>query len=131
MATMNATCKTLHLAFQGMTTEDVYDTLVFCFVRAARRYDPHYADKTKKVCEVICDLEKHFTVEDVEERVGFPCTGILRALVRKDFLSSLTGKKKVVGYKLGSRWPAPPSFFESGPIGFVYVAPDLVPVLPQ
>jgi hypothetical protein len=31
------------------------------------------------------------------------------------------GKKKVVGYKYGPKWPAPVSFFESGPIGFVYV----------
>ncbi len=120
-ATMEATCKMLHLAFKGMTTEDVYDTLVFCFVRAARRYDPHYAEKTRQVCEVLCDLDPHFTVENVEDRVGFPCTGILRSLVRKGILSSIVGKKKVVGYNLRSRWPAPKSFFESGPIGFVYV----------
>jgi hypothetical protein len=41
--------------------------------------------------------------------------------VRKGYLASVTGKKKVVGYKRGSKWPAPASFFESGPIGFVYV----------
>ena len=36
IATMTATCKMLHLAFKGMTTEDVYDTglLVFCPGRA-------------------------------------------------------------------------------------------------
>jgi hypothetical protein len=120
-AEAEATCKMLHFAFRGMTTEDVYDTLAFCFVRAARKYDPYYADKTKQVCEVIGDLGKQFTVDDVEDRVGFACTGILRALVRKGFLSSVVGKKRVVGYKLGSKWPAPASFFESGPIGFVYV----------
>jgi hypothetical protein len=32
--------KTLHLAFKNQTTEDIYDTLVFCFVKAARQYDP-------------------------------------------------------------------------------------------
>ncbi len=36
-------------------------------------------------------------------------------------MASVTGKKKVVGYKYGPKWPAPASFFESGPIGFVYV----------
>jgi hypothetical protein len=118
---VDATCKTLHLAFKSQTTEDIYDTLVFCFVKAARRYDPYYADKTKKVCEVICELQKQFTVEQLEARVGFDCIGILRYLVRKGLLASVTGKKKVVGYKLGAKWPAPASFFESGPIGFVYV----------
>jgi hypothetical protein len=28
------TCKMLHLAFKGQTTEGIYDTLVFCFVKA-------------------------------------------------------------------------------------------------
>jgi hypothetical protein len=41
--------------------------------------------------------------------------------VRKDLLASITGKKKVVGYKLGSKWPAPVKFFENGPVGFVSV----------
>ena len=121
-AAPEATCKMLYLAFKGMTTEDVYDTLVFCFVRAARRYDPHYADKTRQVCEVLSEFgQEVFTVEDVESRVGFPGTGILRNLVCKGFLSSVVGKKKVVGYKLGPKWPAPASYFKSGPVGFVYV----------
>jgi len=117
----DATCKTLHLAFKQQTTEDIYDTLVFCFVKAARQYDPHYADKTKQVCEVISEFQKQFTIEQLEARVGFNCTGILRYLVRKDLLASITGKKKVVGYKLGSKWPAPVKFFENGPVGFVSV----------
>jgi hypothetical protein len=118
---VDATCKTLHLAFKSQTTEDIYDTLVFCFVKAARQYDPHYADKTRKVCEELYGLPKQFTVEQLEARVGFDCTGILRSLVRKGYLASVIGKKKVVGYKFGPKWPAPASFFESGPIGFVYV----------
>jgi hypothetical protein len=121
-AAAESTCKMLHLAFKGMTTEDVYDTLVFCFVRAARRYDPHYADKTRQVCELIGENGvQTFTVESIEARVDYPCTNILRALVRKDFLSSVVGRKKVIGYELGPKWPAPASFFASGPIGFVYV----------
>ena len=117
----DSTCKMLHLAFKGQTTEDIYDTLVFCFVKAARQYDPYYADKTKQVCEVVRELPKQFTSQQLEARVGFDCTGILRSLVRKSILSSVIGKKKVVGYKCGPQWPAPVSFFESGPIGFVYV----------
>ena len=112
----------IHLAFKGMTTEEIDDTLTFCFVKAARRYDPHNAVKTKKVCEEISGLSKGiFTVAEIELRVGFSCTGILRMLVRKGFLASITGKKKVVGYQLGAAWPAPAAFFESGPMGFVYI----------
>jgi hypothetical protein len=117
----DATCKMLHLAFKGQTTEDIYDTLVFCFVRASRKYDPFYAEKTKKVCEVVLELPKQFTIEQLEARVGFDCIGILRSLVRKGFMASITGKKKVVGYKRGPQWPAPVEYFRSGPIGFVYV----------
>jgi hypothetical protein len=120
-ALTDATCKTLHLAFKNQTTEDIYDTLVFCFVKAARQYDPYYADKTRKVCEELYGLPKQFTVQQLEARVGFDCVGILRSLVRKGYLASVIGKKKVVGYKYGPKWPAPVSFFESGPIGFVYV----------
>ncbi len=119
-----ATCRSLHLAFKGQTSEDNYDTLVFCFVKAARRYDPHYAEKTKQVCEIggLIGMEgRLFSVEEVEARVGFACSGILRALARKGFLASIVGKKKLIGYKLGQKWPAPVKYFRSGPIGFTYM----------
>jgi hypothetical protein len=117
----DATCKTLHLAFKSQTTEDIYDTLVFCFVKAARQYDPYYADKIKQVCEVIVELPKQFTIQQLEARVGFSCVGILRYLVSKGLLASIVGKKKVVGYKLGPQWPAPVKFFKSGLVGFTSV----------
>jgi hypothetical protein len=120
-ALTDATRKTLHLAFKQQTTEDIYDTLVFCFVKAARQFDPHYSDKIKQVCEEIHELPKQFTIEQLEARVGFSCVGILRYLVRKDLLASVTGKKKVVGYKLGPQWLAPVKFFKSGPVGFTHV----------
>jgi hypothetical protein len=104
---VDATCKTLHLAFKNQTTEDIYDTLVFCFVKAARQYDPYYADKTRKVCEELYGVQKQFTVEQLEARVGFDCTGILRSLVRKGYLASVIGKKKVVGYSCDPKWLAP------------------------
>ena len=116
-ALTDATCKTLHLAFKQQTTEDIYDTLVYCFLKAARQYDPHYADKIKQVCEEIHELPKQFTPEQLEARVGIDCTGIFRYLVRKGLLASVYGKKKVVGYKLGPQWPAPVKFFKNGPVG--------------
>ncbi|WP_263381252.1 hypothetical protein [Granulicella arctica] len=72
-AAIDSTCKMLHLAFKGDITEDIYDTLVFCFVRAARHFDPHYAEKVKEICEVIPELSKQFTVAELEARVGFDC----------------------------------------------------------
>jgi hypothetical protein len=114
-------CKTLHLAFKQQTTEEIYDTLAFCFMKAARKYDPYYADKTRKVCEVVSELPTEFNREQLEDRVGFDCLGICRSLVKRGFLASHIAKKKVVGYTRGPKWPAPPSYFESGPIGFVYM----------
>jgi hypothetical protein len=115
------TCKALHLAFKQQSTEEIYDTLVFCFMKAARKYDPYYADKTRTVCEVVNELPSEFTSEQLEARVGFDGLGICRALVKRGFLASHIAKKKVVGYSRGPNWPAPASFFESGPIGFVYM----------
>jgi len=36
-----------------MTTDDIYDAMVMCFLRACRRYDPLYTDKVRQVCEVL------------------------------------------------------------------------------
>jgi hypothetical protein len=36
-------------------------------------------------------------------------------------VASINGKKKVVGYRCGPKWPAPVSFFSRGLIGLVYV----------
>jgi hypothetical protein len=118
---LNAACKMLHLAFKGMTTEDIYDTLAYCFMRAARRYDPHFTDKMKSICEEIHALPTSFRQAQLETRVGFDCTSYLRNLVRKGYLASVTGKKKVMAYRKGANWPPPAKFFQSGPIGFVYV----------
>jgi hypothetical protein len=115
------TCKNLHLAFKQQSTEEIYDTLVFCFMTAARKYDPYYADKTRTVCEVVSDLPSEFNRELLEARVGFDCLGLLRSLVGKGFLASHIVKKKVMGYSRGAKWPAPASYFQSGPIGFVYM----------
>jgi hypothetical protein len=58
VSTSASTCKMLHLAFKGATSEDIYDTLAFCFVRAARKFDPHHTQKVQEVCKVINELPK-------------------------------------------------------------------------
>lgn len=92
-------CKMLHLAFKQATTEEIYDTLVFCLIKAARKYDPFYTDKVEEVCAEIDVLPKQFTEQHLVDRVGYDCIGILRSLVRKHYLRNVTGKKKVVGYR--------------------------------
>jgi hypothetical protein len=124
--TLLSVCRTLHLAFKQMTTDDVYDVMALCFLRTVCRYDPFYADKVRKVCEVIngrFSKQSQFTAEAVARAAGFDALGCLRLLVRKQYLASVHGaKKKVVGYTRGTHWPAPKSFFEAGPIGFTYFA---------
>jgi hypothetical protein len=92
-----ATCKMLHLAFKGQESEEIYDTLVYLFIRAARRYDPHYARKTSQVCEVIRELgKKIYSAEFLRSRVDFDPGGILRALARKGFSPVLSKRKKLL-----------------------------------
>jgi hypothetical protein len=120
--TLNAACKMLHLSFKGATTEEIYDTLVACFIRAARKYDPYYTDKMESVCGVINGLGKQFSKEQLNARMGFDCSGLLRVLVRKGYVASIEGKRKaIIGYTRAGTWPPPKEFFQSGPIGFVYV----------
>jgi len=97
---IDRTCETLHLAFKQASIEEIYDTLVFCLIKAARKYDPFYTDKVEAVCGIINVLPKQFTEQHLIDRVGYDCTGILRSLVRKHHLRSVTGKK-VVKHRIG------------------------------
>jgi hypothetical protein len=128
---LSKACRSLHLAFKQNTTDDIYDTLVMCLMRAVRKYDPHYTHKVRKVCEAI---DEHFPRKrgtaavfnspDVSNLVGLESLSYIRLLVRRGYLESVVGpKKKVVGYKRTKVWPPKQSFFESGPIGFVYYLP--------
>ena len=124
-----STCRTLHLAFKQMSSDDIYDTLVLCLIRAVDKYDPTYTDKIQQVCQVVDKLPtrrrpkntSEFTVEDINSTVGFDAYSYIRWLVRKGLLASVYGpKKNVVGYQRGVEWPPLPSMFQSGPVGLVY-----------
>jgi hypothetical protein len=42
-------------------------------------------------------------------------------LVSKGYLGSVIGPRRtVVSYKISKSWPPEPSFFQSGPVGFVF-----------
>jgi hypothetical protein len=131
--TLLQVCRTLHLAFKQQSTDDIYDSLVLCLIRAVKKYDPYYTDKVKEICGEIherCGRKRkqgdkpEFSADDIRQQVSFDPTGCLRMLVRRHYLASVAGpKKKVVGYRRAADWPPPPAFFESGPVGFVYFLP--------
>lgn len=126
------TCRTLHLAFKQSTTDDIYDSLQLCLLRAVKKYDPFYVDKLKKACEAIdvkckgkprrVGTTAEFTGPSISDAMGFDCNSYLRKLVKRGHLRSITdSKKKVIGYRrIPDAWPPPPAMFKSGPVGFTY-----------
>lgn len=126
MMSFRKAAKHLHLAFKDcVTSDEVYDTLVTVFLDVAAHYDPHYNKKTEEVCHFI---EKQSAgaligLDEFAAAVAFDPIGCIRVLVRHDYLKSVSGaRKKVRGYKRGPNWPPAATFFESGPVGFVYFA---------
>ena len=125
-------CRTLHLAFKQSTTDDVYDSLLMCLMRAVKKYDPFYVDKLKKVCEIIdakCKgkqkrqgVNPEFTGKDISTKMGVDCNSYLRKLVKRGHLRSISdSKKKVIGYRRDPKnWPPQQTLFRSGPVGFTY-----------
>ena len=117
------TCKTLHLAFKDQTTtDDVYDTLVFLFLRVCAHYDPLYPKKTEKVCKFIESQPSNTLIRAVElaPAVGFDPAGCIRILVRGAFLAPVAGPRKTtLGYQKGEKWPVPAKFFQTTSMGFV------------
>lgn len=126
VTSLRSVSKHLHLAFKDcVTSDEVYDTLVLVFLDVAAHYDPHYTKKTEEVCN---HIEKQpagalIGLDEFAAAVAFDPIGCIRVLVRHDYLKSVSGpRKKVRGYKRGPNWPPAATFFESGPVGFVYFA---------
>ncbi|MGI4816329.1 MAG: RNA polymerase sigma factor [Janthinobacterium lividum] len=121
--TLTQVCKTLHLAFKQQTTDDVYDVMVICFLKAIKKYDPFYHLKIKQVSEYL--NEKFLTkgsidVNSVTEDVGYPASHCLKWLARKGFLEAILSEKKITAYRRGEVWPIPDKTFSTEPIGFTY-----------
>ena len=123
-------CRTLHLAFKGMDTGEVYDSLMFCLIKAIGRYDPDYHNKVQRVAKTI-DKEFHakrcINIEELSETIDDPqyavddCTRFLRLLSKHGFLAPVTeGTKQVVAYRRTTEWPPPGAFFQSGSMGVSY-----------
>jgi hypothetical protein len=87
--TRSKAAKTLHLAFKGMETEEIYDVLMTHLISAINGYDPHYKRKVKLVAEVIqneLSKSKQFTTADVNRHLDLDSDRYLRLLVRVGFL---------------------------------------------
>jgi len=142
-------CRSLHLAFKGMETEEIYDILMEQLLRAARKYDPFYSDKVGKVVEVINRkrrkkipyaygrpplsfvLGEKFTIgapgKD-EEIIGelnsyldFDGTRFVRVLCRHGFLEAAPDQSDGVRYyRRTAAWPPPAKYLAAGQIGFAY-----------
>ena len=125
-------CRTLHLAFKQSTTDDIYDSLLMCLMRAVKKYDPRYVEKLLKVCEIIdakckgkqrrVGLAPEFCAADISKKTGTDVNSYLRKLVKRGHLKSIAdSKKKVIGYRREPKnWPPPPVLFKQGPVGFTY-----------
>lgn len=114
--------KFLHLAFKQQDSNDIYDTLMMCLLKAIRKYDPFYTDKLRRLIGVISDTEKDQIVlaEDIAKQLDFDCSGLLRMLVSHDFLATQKANKKILGYQRLDAWPPPADKFGVDVIGFTY-----------
>ncbi len=119
-------CRSLHLAFKGMESEEIYDILMQQLLRAARKYDPFYSDKVGKVVEVLSRKrnkktgtdgrprqlflvpkpvltrwsselsKKDFTIDDLNQYLNFDCVRFVRVLCRHGFLETSPNQSNAV-----------------------------------
>jgi hypothetical protein len=122
-ATCARICKTLHLAFKGKSTDEIYDILMEQLIRAIRQYDPNYSDKTRQVVEVINDKLSNFeqiTILDVNRHLEFDAAGHLRMLVRRGHLEKVAEPGGSQSYvRNAALWPPNPNIY-SHPVGITY-----------
>ena len=81
--------RTLHLAFKGMQTEEVYDVLMEQLVGALKGYDPNYKSTVKMVVEAAnheFSKRKQFSAAELNRHLDIDSTRYLRLLGRLGFL---------------------------------------------
>ena len=136
METAQWIARSLHLAFKGMDSGEVYDILMQQFLVAAAKYDPDYTAKVKRMVEcienhtqlagsetIVHDRSKYKTIRviDANRHLEFDCDRHLRFLARRSFLSPVKGKDgKISGWLRSEIWPPVPEFFQIRPIGFAH-----------
>jgi hypothetical protein len=123
---LSAACKTLHLAFKQQTPDDIYNVMIFCFMKACNKYDPTYHTKIKDVCLYLKSIKKKkFDIESINQNFDYDVRRVLRWLWRKKILNAIKDQKNIISaYEKGAEWPPSEKLFHSGPIGFTYFAPS-------
>jgi hypothetical protein len=118
------TARTLYLAFKGQDTEEVYNVLVGCLIKALGKYDPNYVAKVKKAAGAVDSLisprVKMVTAKQISEVAGFNCTRICRMLVRRGHLQRITKENQKTKYFQKDNWPPAPELLNGKPIGVPY-----------
>jgi len=87
---LNPVVRHLHLAFKDMETEEVYDVLMEQMIRVINQYDPTDTEKVKLVVEAIqneLSQRSQFATVDVNRYLEFDCSGHIRLLCRRGFLT--------------------------------------------
>ena len=84
--------RTLHLAFKGKSTAEIYDILMEQLLRAIQKYDPAYMDKVRKVGKAIDELftnHRQLVVDELNGHLDFDCNRYLRMFGRRGFLQAI------------------------------------------
>jgi len=125
-ANLARACKYLHLAFKGMSEEDVYSVLVSLFIQSIAKWDPHYANKVSEVVEAIrtkkLDKKEAFDAVSVGRSLGYDPARYLERLCRYGYLERVQGPGGAQRFRVSHLWPPGPEFLNSGPIGLTYLA---------
>lgn len=122
-------CRSLHLAFKQMESDEIYDILVMCLLKAIDKWDPYYTDKVRKVIDAINEhfpKRQQFTAYLLntagDNTLDFDSSSILHMLARRGFLEKIPPPKsnKPCSFRKSERWPPPSKWFEQGPVGLPY-----------
>ena len=91
--------RSLHLAFKGMETEEIYDVLMEQLVSAIGKYDPTYKDKVREVVGVLnrqLGAQRGFSILEVNRYVDFDSNRHIRMLCRRGFLGANPEERQTV-----------------------------------
>ena len=119
------TARTLYLGFKGMDTEEVYNVLVSCLIRALGQYDPHYTDKVQETTDAIERLISPsvpmVTSKQISAEAGINAARICRMLTRRGHLERVTKPENAkIKYFRKANWPPAPELLNGKPIGVPY-----------
>jgi len=123
-STLQAACRTLHLAFPRQSFDEVYNILTGLMIKVVNTYDPHYTDKVKLVVEAIDRLaDPDAVITGPELNLPFEPKRFLRWMARNELLETIRDPEdkrgKIIGFRIAA-WPPKKKLLNSKPIGLAY-----------